>query len=70
MENFNSRWVCPKCGSGDLYVSLPSWFMEDQNGDLIFIQVDEEAAPAFWVCKTCDSSGPGSPTDWRKTEDE
>ena len=63
MEDFDSRWACPKCGSKDVYVSLPSWFMEDKNGDLVFISDDGEADPIFWLCNTCEASDRGSPVD-------
>lgn len=66
MGDFDSRWACPKCGSKDVYVSLPSWFMEDKNGDLVFISDDGEADPIFWLCNTCEASDHGEPTDLLK----
>lgn len=63
MEDFDSRWACPKCGSKDVEIALPVWFMEDKNGDLVFISDDGEADPIFWLCNTCEASDRGSPVD-------
>ena len=29
MEDFDSRWACPKCGSKDVEIALPMWCKED-----------------------------------------
>ena len=63
MEDFDSRWACPKCGSNDGEIAMPMWCKEDTNGDLTPGHLDEEGDPVFWLCNTCEASDNGSPVD-------
>jgi len=62
-KNFDSRWACPKCGSKDVEIALPAWCKESTDYDLTPCNVDEESAPIYWFCNTCEASDRGSPVD-------
>lgn len=57
----DSRWKCPKCGSTDVQVSLPTWYRETSGGTLVMVNTDGEAAVQYWHCETCEEGGSGEP---------
>lgn len=63
MEDFDSRWACPKCGSKDVEIALPTWYMEDKDGSLIVSPEQDGTETLYWVCNTCAAGDRGEPTD-------
>ena len=57
----DSRWKCPKCGSTDVQVSLPTWYRETSGGTLVMVNTDGEAEVQYWHCETCEEGGSGEP---------
>ena len=66
MEDFDSRWACPKCGSHDVEIALPMWCREDTGYDLTPYHLDGEADVLYWLCNTCEASDHDEPTDLLK----
>lgn len=65
-----SRWVCPDCRS-EVQISLPTWYIERQDGTLEFVETDDEADALYWYCPKCDISCQGQPAEAnRATFDE
>jgi rubredoxin len=56
-----SKWKCRECGSINVQISLPTWYRESQDGDLMLVDTDYEADPIYWYCEDCDTSDNGSP---------
>jgi hypothetical protein len=56
-----SRWKCPKCGSENVQVAIPTWYRESSDGTLTFVNTDEEADPLYWVCDDCEETGHHEP---------
>ena len=68
-EKWNeSRWRCPNCGSDDVQISLPTWYRETRDCELVFVETDEAADPTWWWCQSCNESGGGDPIDANKEE--
>lgn len=64
-----SRWRCPECDSDNVQISLPTWYRETQDYDLIFEETDKGADPMWWVCDDCEASGTGEqPIDNNEVE--
>ncbi len=57
----DSRWKCPSCGSHDVQVSLPTWYRETSEGNLVMVNTDGEASVQYWHCEACDDGGSGEP---------
>lgn len=57
----SSKWKCPKCGSHDVQISLPTWFHETADGMLHFVEEDAEADIKWFFCEACDHSDDGEP---------
>ena len=57
-----SRWQCPACKSANVSISLPTWYHDNDDGELTLVQVDEEADPLYWACNDCYADGQGEPT--------
>ena len=57
----DSRWKCPKCGSTDVQVSLPTWYRETSGGTLVMVDPDGEASVQYWYCEECEESSAGEP---------
>lgn len=60
-----SRWRCPNCGSEKVQISLPVWFREYADGELVEVEVDAEAEIRWWYCDDCDESDDGAPEEVR-----
>lgn len=58
-----SRWRCPCCKSLNVQVSLPTWYYESVDHDLIFADTDAEADISWWYCQDCDETDNGQPED-------
>lgn len=58
-----SRWCCPACKSRNVQISLPHWFYESQDNELIPVEVDGEADISWWYCEDCDETDSGSPEE-------
>lgn len=56
-----SRWKCPDCGSGNVEISLLSWYRETTDGNLVHVSADYESEPHSWICQDCAADGEGSP---------
>ena len=57
----DSRWKCPRCGSTDVQVSLPTWYRETSGGTLVLVNTDGEAEVQYWHCEACEEGGSGEP---------
>lgn len=58
-----SRWRCPCCKSRNVQISLPAWYYETIDHDLVFSETDGDADISWWYCDDCDESGDGQPED-------
>jgi hypothetical protein len=56
-----SRWKCPQCGSPKVQIRLPVWFTEYQDGELVQVNIDEEADPEAYYCERCYACEKGAP---------
>jgi hypothetical protein len=55
------RWRCPKCGSTDVEISLPVWFVETQDLHLQQRDIDGEADPLWWFSNHCEATDTDTP---------
>ena len=62
MSSAGSRWACPEC-SGPAQVAIPSWYVERLDHELVYVEPDDGAAPLYWYCAACETSGDGRPID-------
>ena len=68
MEDFDSRWACPKCGSKDVEIALPTWYREDKGGSLTVAPEQDGTEILYWICNTCAASDQGYPVDLLKED--
>lgn len=56
------RWQCGCCGSTSVVMALPALYRQERNGELTFIQIDEDATCLWWLCDSCEHTSMGEPS--------
>lgn len=58
-----SRWLCPRCGGDNVDISLPTWYRETTEHELIMVETTLDAEISWWYCGDCKMSDTGAPNE-------
>jgi hypothetical protein len=62
MSDIDSAYVCPRCGSADVIVEVPTWYRQTRAGGLVEVR-GQPGEVSAWYCNYCHSVGDGAPED-------